>query len=202
MHHQCQNSEAWFDMWERNEGPGQEGYAEAQAEQTQARTKAKAPQQTPQSAMSQFVCPGDSCEMTMSAPLDAAGAVVRCPKCETPFRFVKKDETTLVGERLTDEEIEAGLAPEKQDTAQAPPIARQAWNLATSLKNFVMDGFKTVTTEQYEERLTICDNCPDEQRIDNRCMACGCNLSLKARGRAFDCPRDYWPKIMEKAETS
>jgi hypothetical protein len=72
-------------------------------------------------------------------------------------------------------------------------LAKQAWNLVRSLADFVADGCKTVTADQYRQRLEICDAC--DQRRDNRCMKCGCRLSLKARGRAFKCPLEKWPSV-------
>lgn len=72
-----------------------------------------------------------------------------------------------------------------------PPLLRQAWNLAAALAGFVADGCQTVSAEEYGQRLEICDAC--DQRRDNRCMKCGCRLSLKARGRAFQCPEGKWP---------
>ena len=78
-------------------------------------------------------------------------------------------------------------------TQRPPSLARQAWNLAQSLADFVADGFKTVSEEQYRQRLEICDAC--DQRRNNRCMQCGCRLSLKARGRAFKCPESKWPDV-------
>ncbi len=74
-----------------------------------------------------------------------------------------------------------------------PPLMRQAWNLAGALTNFVADGCRTVTTDEYRQRLEICHKC--DQRRGNRCMKCGCRLSLKARGRAFRCPLGKWPDI-------
>jgi hypothetical protein len=82
-------------------------------------------------------------------------------------------------------------------TTTAPPITTQVWNVTTALASFVGDGFKTVTTEQYQARLDICDGC--EFRTGNRCNACGCYLSLKAKGRAFQCPKNKWPAIHETA---
>lgn len=74
-----------------------------------------------------------------------------------------------------------------------PSLARQAWNLAQSLADFVADGCKTVPAELYRLRLEICDTC--EERQGNRCTKCGCRLSLKARGRAFRCPINKWPEV-------
>lgn len=84
-------------------------------------------------------------------------------------------------------------APASRDPGQPPSLARQAWNLARSLADFVADGCKTVTPEQYQARLEICDGC--DHRRGNRCMKCGCRLSLKAQGRAFKCPSDKWPAV-------
>lgn len=80
------------------------------------------------------------------------------------------------------------LKPERM-----PPLSRQAWNLATSLASFVADGMRTVSKQQYQERLEICDACG--RRRGNRCLVCGCRLSLKARGRAFRCPVQKWPEV-------
>ncbi len=81
-------------------------------------------------------------------------------------------------------------AAKAQDRAM-PPLREQAWNLVRSLADFVADGCKTVSEDQYRQRLEICDGC--DQRRGNRCRQCGCRLSLKARGRAFRCPLSKWP---------
>ena len=81
-------------------------------------------------------------------------------------------------------------APNKE----MPSLARQAWNLARSLADFVVDGCKTVSADQYRERLEICDAC--DYRRNNRCTKCGCRLSLKAQGRAFKCPEAKWPAVV------
>ena len=88
----------------------------------------------------------------------------------------------------------------KETTPQSqrlPGLARQAWNLASSLASFVADGCKTVTKQEYAARLEICDTC--DRRRGNRCMECGCRLSLKARGRAFQCPLKKWPAVTDDA---
>ncbi len=79
---------------------------------------------------------------------------------------------------------------------KAPPLQQQAWNLATSLAAFVADGFKTVDEKQHRERMEICEVC--EHRQTNRCLKCGCWITLKVRGRAFRCPESKWPTIVEE----
>lgn len=71
-----------------------------------------------------------------------------------------------------------------------PSLRRQAWNLAKSLAAFVADGCKLVSKPDYQARLKICDTC--EYRRHNRCLKCGCRLSVKAQGRAFRCPEGRW----------
>lgn len=89
--------------------------------------------------------------------------------------------------------IAAGEPPAA--SPQFPGKFAQAWNLATSLVAFVADGCKTVSKDEYRERLDICDAC--EFRSDNRCERCGCFLALKAQGRAFKCPENKWPEVTD-----
>lgn len=72
----------------------------------------------------------------------------------------------------------------------APGLVAQAWNLAASVAAFVADGCRTVEATEYARRLKICDGC--DRRTGNRCLACGCNLSIKAAGRAMRCPLGKW----------
>ena len=90
---------------------------------------------------------------------------------------------------MSAEEREVGVPQSQRPLG----LARQAWNLAASLASFVADGCKRVTEQEYKTRLEICDAC--DQRHGNRCLKCGCRLSLKARGRAFQCPLNKWPPV-------
>lgn len=75
-----------------------------------------------------------------------------------------------------------------------PSVRHVFWNLAESLAAFIADGCKTVSKEQYQQRLEICAECPERQH--NTCRRCGCRLSLKAQGRAFTCPLGKWPQLI------
>lgn len=93
--------------------------------------------------------------------------------------------------KFCDREPEAAV---RQEFRSKDPTKRsRPWNLVKSLADFVADGCKTLAHEDYRARLLICTHC--DQRKDNTCNICGCFLSLKARGRAFKCPLDKWPKI-------
>lgn len=87
----------------------------------------------------------------------------------------------------------AASKPAKKPCGQAktmPPLSTQAWNLTRSLVAFVSDGGKLVNSATYHQRLAICHGC--DERVGNRCSACGCNLTAKAKARAWECPLGYW----------
>lgn len=95
----------------------------------------------------------------------------RTTPCDTP-RTVPPDPDSLV--------------------SKEPTFFQMAWNITSSLAAFVTDGAKLVDKEMYAARLEVCDAC--DQRSGNRCGSCGCMLSLKAAGRAFECPLNKWPE--------
>lgn len=77
--------------------------------------------------------------------------------------------------------------------SRMPSVARMGWNAAASAVAFLADGLRTVSADVYRQRLEICDQC--EYRAHDRCTKCGCNLSLKARGRKFECPDGRWAGV-------
>ena len=72
--------------------------------------------------------------------------------------------------------------------------AQAGWNAAHSAVAFARDRFRTVSEEEYAARTAVCDEC--DRRSGNRCLECGCRLSLKARGRTFRCPLGKWPELV------
>lgn len=80
---------------------------------------------------------------------------------------------------------------EKESEAPTmPPIKEQVFNFLSAIKDFVENPL-FVTKKEYEERLKICNEC--QFKVNNSCRKCGCNLSIKARGKAFHCPDKKWP---------
>src|SRR5690606_25160800 len=105
----------------------------------------------------------------------------RCRKCgfivrtsKPPDRIVKRCERLSVigARRLSFREKSAGVA--------------------RAVKAFVCDAFRVVDEATYRARLAACEACA--RRDGKRCGECGCNIELKARGRAFDCPLGKWPR--------
>jgi hypothetical protein len=78
-------------------------------------------------------------------------------------------------------------------TIKEPGLLKKAWSVSVAMAWFAADGMKTTSKEEYQARLEICDSC--DLRKGNKCRKCGCSLSVKASGRAFQCPLDKWPKL-------
>ena len=81
-------------------------------------------------------------------------------------------------------------APAPVPQQSFPPLTTQAANLFQSVVAFVGDGCGIVDDAQYRERLEICRTC--DRLSGNRCLACGCFIYVKARGRIFRCPIGHW----------
>ena len=81
-----------------------------------------------------------------------------------------------------------------------PTVLQMFWNVASSVAAFVGYGMQGADKEVYAARLAVCDTC--EQRSGNRCLKCGCLLSLKASGRIFECPLGKWPDSAANTQDS
>src|SRR5262249_19731188 len=96
----------------------------------------------------------------------------------------------------TPEREENGRSLDAAQRSDEPvSMVQKAWSLAASLAAFLADGCRTVSADQYRERLAICDTCSERQ--DNTCGKCGCFIPFKARGLAMECPLDKWPRPRE-----
>lgn len=85
------------------------------------------------------------------------------------------------------------IAVEQKPAAKPPGLFQSIWNAATAAKDFISDGLTLVPKEVYEHRLSVCEVCPS--RVNTRCNECGCNLPIKAAGRAWDCPLGKWTQV-------
>lgn len=126
------------------------------------------------------------CEYRCAAPFSGQ-FFCRHDRVRTSNSLVVIDVCDACTQRLTPSETPRDCP---EFTADAPGLPQLAWNLVRSLATFVADGLAFVSPAEYEERLRICDLC--DRRRGNVCSKCGCNLSLKARGRAFNCPLGKW----------
>ena len=80
--------------------------------------------------------------------------------------------------------------PAEPVPAVFPSLPTQAANLFQSVVAFIGDGCAVVDDAEYRRRLETCRTC--DRRAGRRCTACGCWITVKARGRAFTCPLARW----------
>jgi peroxiredoxin len=116
----------------------------------------------------------------------------------TPTAYLIDEKGRIASPKAVGREAILALDPHAAEllantNGKAPPLTQQAWNITRSLADFTVDGFKTLSAEQYQQRLQVCDRC--DRRRESQCLECGCYLPLKVRGRVFDCPLGKWAKV-------
>lgn len=74
-----------------------------------------------------------------------------------------------------------------------PSMVKRGQNLIQAASAFMTDGCRALEEKDYQLRLQICDTC--SRRNGDYCLECGCKLSLKAKGRVFQCPLGKWPTV-------
>jgi len=85
-----------------------------------------------------------------------------------------------------------------------PSTINLAKNFGKAMLNYAKSGFKNVTTEQYKDRLKVCQgddiNNPCEHYDNGRCkhVDCGCFLSKKAWLATENCPIGKWPELKDE----
>ena len=90
---------------------------------------------------------------------------------------------------------------------ELPSIPERMYNLTKTsievLKGYIFEGEWEVPDEIYKHRLKVCESCdlyidhPTLKDTPKLCQKCGCNMTLKARYAAAECPMDYFPKYKE-----
>lgn len=90
------------------------------------------------------------------------------------------------------------LSRDARDKPQLPGKITMAFNLASAMAAHVADGFTKADEETVRSRLEQCSLC--EQRVNDRCAACGCYLENKAVVRTSECPLGRWPVVQIESE--
>jgi len=101
---------------------------------------------------------------------------------------------------ISPKERDALIEQARQNTTEEPvernlpSKTKMAKNLAKAAVKHVANGMKKVGVEEYQRRLNICNNCPDDMRVKNRCTHedCGCFLDKKAWWDSETCPNEHW----------
>ncbi len=103
-----------------------------------------------------------------------ADCLDRCRRGETPLKANSPQVTHPQGHSL-----------------KPPSVLRMAHSAAKAMAKFVTSGFKTVSREAHERRLTTCGVC--EHHTGLRCRLCGCFTRQKAWLPHEHCPAGKWP---------
>lgn len=122
-------------------------------------------------------------------------ATCRHQRVRTPGQLVTSEICGSCTLRLTESPPAIVRSERTGCCGSRPTLLQKGWSAAMAVAQFIADGAWTLTPEQYRARLEVCETC-DQRRV-NTCTVCGCNLTLKSRGRAFQCPLGKWPVTEE-----
>tara|TARA_R110002050_G_scaffold151931_2_gene279244 strand:+ start:301 stop:534 length:234 start_codon:yes stop_codon:yes gene_type:complete len=69
-------------------------------------------------------------------------------------------------------------------------------NFSKEALKFVSQGAPIVEKEVFEERLNICNKC---EHLDvNKCLKCGCTMTVKCKWGTAACPINKWGAVNTK----
>lgn len=74
-----------------------------------------------------------------------------------------------------------------------PSSTDKVKNFLLAISKYAINGFKNVSSEDYEKRLITCNDC--DKNKHGVCQECGCFIGVKAKWATEDCPLGKWPKI-------
>ena len=61
-----------------------------------------------------------------------------------------------------------------------------------SAKKLIESKGQKVTEEIYQERIRLCNNCPELRTSIRQCKVCLCFIDLKAKFEKMNCPLQKW----------
>lgn len=73
---------------------------------------------------------------------------------------------------------------------QLPSLAQQAMSFAGAAIKHIATGAKSVSQEELDRRLAICNGC--DKFVGGRCSLCGCSCNVKASWLEQNCPIQKW----------
>jgi hypothetical protein len=73
-----------------------------------------------------------------------------------------------------------------------PSLAAQTGSFLGILKAFAKSGFQFADRAERTRRRSICEQCPQFNAEDQRCMVCGCSMRTKPWLLVAQCPIGKW----------
>ena len=80
------------------------------------------------------------------------------------------------------------IDPSNHKITPLPSMFQMLRSFSKELVNYVKEGAPNVTTEDYADRLDVCNNCPNIIKQSMRCRLCGCAMQHKAKWKTSVCP--------------
>ena len=79
-------------------------------------------------------------------------------------------------------------------TEKVLDYGKKAVRVTNAVIRHAASGFKNVSEEQFQDRLTICRSCEflDPAPMQCKNKGCGCFLNVKARMETMHCPIGKW----------
>lgn len=100
-----------------------------------------------------------------------------------------------------------GIVQNAEDAGQVqgdaePGILTKALSFGKAIARHVASGLKETTSEQYAERLAVCEGCDQFKPNAGKpsCRKCGCSLPSKLRWASERCPLGFWDVVRTPAE--
>lgn len=85
---------------------------------------------------------------------------------------------------------------ERESSEQYPPLFTQMRSFAKDMWKTARQGMRhlpvLVPAEEAYRRMEICRGCDKYNSVDNRCLQCGCNMSIKTNLATSSCPLGKW----------
>lgn len=75
-----------------------------------------------------------------------------------------------------------------------PNLIEQAVSFGKAVVGHAADGFRNVSDEIYEERMSICESC-EHFTEEKTCKLCTCQMRTKCQWASSECPIKKWLKL-------
>ena len=82
----------------------------------------------------------------------------------------------------------------KDNYVKPPSFFEMVKTFTKEVTKYIANGAPNVTTEDYVDRLEVCEGCEHYIQKSARCGKCGCLMEHKAKWKTSDCPINKWKK--------
>ena len=62
------------------------------------------------------------------------------------------------------------------------------FNFGVAVTKYISSGLEDVSLKEYNRRLNVCSGCEHVNEPLDKCLICGCKISLKAKWATEKCP--------------